>query len=223
MVIKKCPRHGFFRGDFCECGRPGELVLEEDMTEKLGRLVAGALRHFPGDLGLKMDSKGWVDSGQLSEVIKTRYRWANQELITALVESDPKGRYETRDGKVRARYGHSVKVDLDYPPNEKTRLYYGANEEEADRILEVGLKSASQRYVHLSITPKKAWHVATFRTNNPRVIEINAQNAQADGVKMMIVSEDIVISENVPPQYLRSVSTESILSSLDQDDPGIED
>jgi len=142
--------------------------LDEAKTEQLGRLVAGGLRHFPDDLGLQMDSRGWVDLTRLGEVVRSRHRWANKELLIALIESDPKQRYEICDDKVRARYGHSVDVELDHQDNKLPRLYYGASEEEADRILEIGLKSASQRYVHLSTTPEKAWHVATFRTGNPR-------------------------------------------------------
>lgn len=204
-MIKKCPEHGFFRGECCECGNAGQVVLEEERTEKLGRLVAGALRHFPDDLGLDMNPRGWVDLDALSVVIGTRYSWTNKRLVIALVQSDPKERYEIREGKIRAKYGHSVDVDLDYPLNELSDLYYGANEEEADRILEVGLKSTTQRYVHLSTTPEKAWYVGTFRTNSPQVIRVDAQAAQKAGVKMMTVSDNIAISENVPPEYLSSV------------------
>lgn len=204
-MIKRCPEHGFFRGEGCECGNAGQTVLEEERTEKLGRLVAGALRHFPDDLGLDMSPRGWVDLDALSEAIETRYRWANKRLVIALVQSDPKERYEIREGKIRAKYGHSVDVNMDYPLNELSTLYYGANEEEADRILEVGLKAATQRYVHLSTTPEKAWYVSTFRTNSPRVIRVDAEAAQRAGVKMMTVTDDIVISENVPPEYLNSV------------------
>jgi len=153
---------------------PQASFLDEAKTEQLGRLVAGGLRHFPDDLGLQMDSRGWVDLTRLGEVVRSRHRWANKELLIALIESDPKQRYEICDDKVRARYGHSVDVELDHQDNKLPRLYYGASEEEADRILEIGLKSASQRYVHLSTTPEKAWHVATFRTGNPKVIQANA-------------------------------------------------
>jgi putative RNA 2'-phosphotransferase len=214
MMIRRCPQHGFFRGEICECGQNGQLVLEESKTDQLGRLVAGALRHFPGDLGLTMDSRGWVDLVALGKTIHNRHRWANQELVRALIQSDPKARYEISGTNVRARYGHSVKVDLDHPENQLPKLYYGASEEEADRILEVGLKSASQRYVHLSMTPEKAWHVATFRTGNPRVIEVNAVVAQASGVKMMKVNEDIVISDPIPHKCLSIVLSKDIKKDL---------
>lgn len=208
-MIKRCSRHGFFRGEICECGSTGQMVLDEAKTEQLGRLVAGALRHFPGDLGLAMDSKGWADLTSIGELIHKRHRWASKDTVIALAESDPKHRYEIVDNKIRARYGHSVNVDLDHPENKLPKLYYGASEEEADRILEIGLKPASQRYVHLSTTSEKAWHVATFRTGNPKIIQTDAEAAQKEGVKMMTVNDDIVISETIPPKFL------SILSSKD--------
>lgn len=208
-MIKRCSQHGLFRGERCECGSAGQMLLDEAKTEQFGRLVAGALRHFPEDLGLAMDSRGWVDLSALGEVVQSRHRWANKNLVIALVQSDPKRRYEINNDKIRARYGHSVKVDLDHPENRLPKLYYGASEEEADRILEIGLKSASQRYVHLSTTSEKAWHVATFRTGNPKIIQVDAASAQKAGAKMMTVNEDIVISEMIPPEYL------SILPSKD--------
>jgi len=95
-MIKRCPQHGFFRGEHCECGSAGQLLLDEAKTEQLGRLVAGGLRHFPDDLGLAMDPQGWVDLIKLGEVVKSRHRWADGDLVVALVESDPKQRYEIR-------------------------------------------------------------------------------------------------------------------------------
>lgn len=209
-MIKRCSQHGLFRGERCECGSAGQLVLDEAKTEQLGRLVAGALRHFPDDLGLAMDSMGWVDLSSLGTVVQSRHRWANKSLVVGLVQSDPKKRYEINNGRIRARYGHSVRVDLDHPENKLPKLYYGASEEEADRILEIGLKSASQRYIHLSTTPEKAWHVATFRTGNPRVIQADAASAQKAGVRMMTVNDDIVISDMIPPEYLSMLPSRDI-------------
>ena len=209
-MIKRCPQHGLFRGENCHCGSAGQVLLDETKTEQLGRLVAGSLRHFPADLGLEMDSHGWVDLAKLGEVVASRHRWADKDLIIALIQSDSKQRYEISSDRVRARYGHSVDVDLDHPENKCPLLYYGASEEEADRILEIGIKPASQRYVHLSATAEKAWHVATFRTGNPKVIQVDAAAAQNAGVKMMRVSDDIVISETIPSIYLSLLASRNI-------------
>ncbi|MCJ7444100.1 MAG: RNA 2'-phosphotransferase [Methanotrichaceae archaeon] len=210
-MIRLCSQHGFFRGESCECGTVGQFVLDETKTEQLGRLVAGALRHFPEDLGLSMDSYGWIDLNKLSEIVNRRHPWANKRTIIALVQSDPKKRYEIDNTKIRARYGHSVDIELDHPENKLPKLYYGASEEEADRILEIGLMSVSQHFVHLSTTQEKAWQVATFRTSNPKIIQADAAEAQREGVKMMTVNEDIVISEKIPAKFLKIIPAKDIL------------
>ena len=147
----------------------------------------------------------------MGDLIHKRHHWAGKDTVIALAQSDPKHRYEIEDNKIRARYGHSVNVDLDHPENKLPKLYYGASEEEADRILEIGLKPASQRYVHLSTTSEKAWHVATFRTGNPKIIQADAAAAQKEGVKMMTVNDDIVISETIPSKFLSILSSKDIV------------
>jgi len=56
-MIKKCVIHGVFRGNECKCGEAGILILDDEQTERLGRFVSGALRHFPDDLGLAMNQQ----------------------------------------------------------------------------------------------------------------------------------------------------------------------
>ncbi|HQE97441.1 MAG TPA: RNA 2'-phosphotransferase, partial [Methanothrix sp.] len=101
-MIKRCPQHGLFRGELCQCGSAGQVLLDDTKTEQLGRLVAGGLRHFPSDLGLQMDSQGWVDLAKLGQAVSSRHRWADKDLIIALIQSDSKQRYEFREDRVRA-------------------------------------------------------------------------------------------------------------------------
>ncbi len=202
-MIKKCPNHGIFRGTKCACGEAGILILDDEQTERLGRFISGALRHFPDDLGLAMNQHGWVDMDVLCDAMRTRYKWANKEKLLSIVESDEKGRYEIQGRKIRARYGHSVDVDLDYHENTLPELYYGASREEVDIILEKGLKPIKQRYVHLSTSAEKALEVAKIHTDDPILILVNAQDAQREGVRIISATESIVLSEEIPPRYLR--------------------
>lgn len=202
-MIRECPDHGAFRGERCVCGREGKLLLDEVKTERMGRFISGALRHFPDDLGLAISPKGWVDLNLLAAVMQERYRWATKKRLIALVESDEKGRYEIRNDRIRARYGHSIDVNLDYPDNTHPVLYYGASPEEADIMLEQGIKPVRQRYVHLSPSREKAWEVASIHTENPIIMEIDAYAAQRDGIIMMQATNEIVLSEEIPPQYIQ--------------------
>lgn len=202
-MIRKCQNHGYFRGEACACGEAGTLVLNDEQVERLGRFISGALRHFPDDLGLAMNQHGWVDVDVLCDAMKTRYKWANKEKLFSIIESDEKGRYEVKGNKIRARYGHSVDVDLDFPDNTLPELYYGASREEVDILLEKGIKPIRQRYVHLSTTVEKANEVASIHTEDPVLLVINAEEAQKEGVRMLSATENIVLSEEIPAQYLK--------------------
>ncbi len=202
-MIKKCENHGFFRGEACACGEVGSLILSDEQTERLGRFISGALRHFPDDLGLAMNQHGWVDVDVLVDAMRTRYKWSNKEKLFSIIESDVKGRYEVKGNKIRARYGHSVDIDLDYPENTIPELYYGASREEVDILLEKGIRPIKQRYVHLSTSVEKATEVAKIHTDDPVLLVINAGEAQNDGVSMLAATENIVLCEEIPAQYLR--------------------
>src|SRR3990170_8848292 len=183
-MIKKCPIHGAFRGSECKCGETGILLLDDEQTERLGRFISGALRHFPDDLGLAMNQHGWVDVEVLCDAMKTRYKWASKEKLFSIIESDEKGRYELHGSKIRARYGHSVDIDLDYPENTLSMLYYGASREEVDILLEKGIRPIKQRYVHLSTSSEKAKEVASIHSEDPVLLVVNAEEARNDGVAL---------------------------------------
>jgi len=201
-MIKKCQNHGFFRGETCACGEAGTLMLNDEQTERLGRFISGALRHFPDDLGLAMNQHGWVDVDVLVDAMRTRYKWSNREKLFSIIESDEKGRYEIKGNKIRARYGHSVDVDLDYDENTLPELYYGASREEVDILLEKGIKPVKQRYVHLSTSEDKAREVAKIHTEDPVLLVVNAEEARNDGVMMLSATENIVLADEIPPEYL---------------------
>jgi putative RNA 2'-phosphotransferase len=200
--IKQCPVHGFFRGAECSCGNPGKFVLSSYKAEKLGKIISGALRHFPGDLGIEMDEQGWVRLDDLIKVIERKYPWARPYHVEAMFDTDDKGRYE-RDGElVRARYGHSIEIALDFPDADYDMLYYGTSEEEADRILEIGLKPVNQHYVHLSKSIEEAVKVACIRTEHPVIISVNARRAQENGIRILDAGP-VCLALQVPPSFIQ--------------------
>lgn len=204
--IRFCPVHGFYRGEFCQCGKKGEIILEKEKVEKLGRFISGILRHFPDRFGLNIDENGWVDFDSLVRVVRRKFRWANRWIVKALIYSDSKGRYEFRDGKIRAKYGHSINVELkDYPMAEEDKLYYGTSEEEAQRLLEVGIRPVNHTYVHLSTTIEKGEEVARLRTDEPIILEIDARKAKEDGIRIVKANDFIALAKEIPPEYIKRV------------------
>ncbi len=197
--IRFCPEHGFYRGERCKCGAKGELILEKDKVERLGRFISGVLRHFPDKFDLQMDENGWVNFESLVRVVRRRYRWANKWVVKALIYSDEKKRYELKDDRIRARYGHSVDVKLeDMPEADEDVLYYGTSEEEAQRLLEIGIKPVNQTFVHLSTTMEKSEEVARLRTDAPIILVVDAKKLREKGYRIVKANDLIALVEFVP-------------------------
>lgn len=204
--IRFCPSHGFYRGEACLCGVKGEVILSKEKVEKLGKFVSGILRHFPQKFGLEIDENGWVNFEALARVVSRKYRWANKWLLKAMVYSDEKKRYELRGDKIRARYGHSIYVKLDdMPEAEEDTLYYGTSEEEANRMLEIGIKPVNQTFVHLSTSIERSLEVAGLRTRKPIVFEIDAKQAKADGIKILKANDYIALAKEIPAKYIKKI------------------
>jgi len=204
--IRICPTHGFYRGKKCECGHVGKLSIDKNRVDRLGRFISGILRHFPQKFNLEIDENGWAELDILVEKASSRYKWVDKQSVEAIVTSDKKNRYEISNGKIRARYGHSINVVLsDYPIANETKLYYGTSDEEAQRLLEIGIKPVNQTFVHLSTTIQKSERVARLRTDNPVIIEINAEGARKAGIMFLKANEFIVLSKEIPPEFIKKL------------------
>ncbi len=207
-MIRRCQEHGYFRGENCpECGEKGRYLLDDEREQRLGRFVSGALRHFPDDLGLQMDLQGWIDLDGFCGVMKKRYPWTSEDRLIGLVESDTKKRYEIDDRYIRARYGHSVDVDLDHPICDAEFLYYGVSQEEVEMVLDQGISPIRQTYVHLSTSKQRANEAASVHTDNPIILQVNALEASEEDIVFICANEDIALAEHVPAEFI-SISRE---------------
>ena len=77
-MIKRCPQHGFFRGEHCECGLAGQLILDEAKTEQLGRLVAGASDIFPAIWAWRWTPEAGSTSQSWERWFRNRHRLGQQ-------------------------------------------------------------------------------------------------------------------------------------------------
>ncbi len=207
-MLKECAQHGFYRAEVCPvCSRPGRFLMNDRELDHLGRILTGILRHFPDRYGLSIDPQGWVSLPQAVRAISQRhpaYQWLRTQHLVAIVETDAKGRYEVRDDRVRATYGHTLEVEPDLPTeNIPERLYYPVTQEEAGIVLEVGLKPSDRRKVHLSKTAEDARSAGSVRTPDPIVLEIDAQRARAEGLVIRKAGKTVYVVDRVPPEYLR--------------------
>lgn len=183
--------------------------MNDDELERLGKIMAGALRHFPEKFNLKMDEHGWVNLYSFIDAVRARsnrFRWLRPHHVEAVVATDPKGRYQITGNELRATYGHSVDVALDLPTeNIPEKLYYPTTNEEVDIILETGLKPVDRKMVHLSKTADDAKTAGSHRAENPVIVEIDAKKAIEKGLVIMQAGKTVYLTKDVPAEYLRKL------------------
>jgi putative RNA 2'-phosphotransferase len=206
-MLKECPQHGYFRAETCPvCGQPARFLMNDRELDHLGRVMTGILRHFPDKYGLTIDPHGWIELPKLVQAIGSHHRgyhWLRAHHLVAIAESDPKGRYEVRDDRIRATYGHTLEVDLDLPTDPiPDELYFPVTVEEAAIVLEVGLKPSDRRKVHLSKTAADARAAGSVRTPEPVILAVDAKRARAEGIVIMQAGKTVYLVDQVPASFL---------------------
>jgi putative RNA 2'-phosphotransferase len=222
--VSVCPVHGPYahavddRGTGAttcpECGVDGERVLDGRHRERLSKFCSGALRHFPADAGVRLDAAGFTPWDELVAAVERQYDWAGDREVRAVVATDPKGRFETRevDGgrEVRAAYGHSVDVDLDAAGADGDHavpdvLYHGTAPRSLDAIRAEGLKPMGRRVVHLSETREAARDVGRRHTDDdgdPVVLAVDVRALVDAGFEVRKRGTDTYTVARVPPRFL---------------------
>lgn len=207
--VRRCPAHDYTDGTCPVCGATGETVLSADRRTRLSKFLSGALRHFPDDVGLSLDGRGWVAWTDLVAAAADRYPWADETAVAGVVATDPKGRFEydsdADTDRVRAAYGHSVPVDLeptDTPVPD--RLYHGTAPDNVAAIRAEGLKPMSRQQVHLSASVEDARAVGRRHASDPVVFEVDTA-ALMETYRVTKRGRETYTVDRVPPPYLQVV------------------
>lgn len=173
-------------------------------VEKLGRTMAGILRH--GKFDLDMDEQGFVDMRDIVAVMKAknpRMKWLRTHHVEAMVETDPKGRYQISGADVRATYGHTIELSLRLPIDDiPETLYYPTTEEECDIIRESGLFPSDRAMVHLSHSYKDALRAGSVRTDDPIILAVDTAGCIDAGIEIGKAAKTVYLCDQVPSEFL---------------------
>lgn len=212
-MMRECEDHGYFRDEVCPvCGEEGRFLMNDFEMERLGRQMAGILRH--GKYDLPMDDRGFVRTRDMISAIKEhnpRMHWLRPHHVIALVETDPKGRYQISGDTIRATYGHTIDLDLRLPTdNIPDELYYPASEDEAEIILEVGLKPSDRAKVHLSLTYQDAYNAGSVRLDQPVILAIDVDRCFDEGYDIGRAGKTVFLCDQVPADCIRIIHEEEL-------------
>lgn len=203
-MINECESHGYYRGreDCPVCGRKGRFVMSDIEVEKIGRTLAAILRH--GKFGLEMDPQGFVLIREIVETIRgrnPRTKWLREWQLESLALTDPKGRYQIVGDKLRATYGHTLKLDLMLPTDDVPKhLYYPVDPEEVDEHLERGIQPTDRAMVHLSKTYQDALRAGSVRIDDPEILEVDVDACFASGHPIGKAARTVYLLDEVPAE-----------------------
>lgn len=175
------------------------------MTQKLSKLLSYWLRHSPEAGDLTLDSLGWAPVDEVRASL-SRAGIDPSALERTIAESD-KQRFEiSTDGtRVRARQGHSISVDLEWPVTKPpATLYHGTVERFLSAILAEGLKPMSRHHVHLSPDKETASRVGS-RRGLPVILRIAAAEMAQQGHLFRLSGNGVWLADCVPPDFLERV------------------
>ncbi len=185
------------------------MVLDEKTRVRLSKKMAGLLRHYPERYGLRLDPEGWASIDDLVAALRRipGFEWVERRHILEVIRRDEKGRYELHGGRVRARYGHSVPVRVEYPEpaNLPGTLYHGTIASNLPSIRSRGILPGRRLWVHLSTTIEDA--VETGRRHGPEVVVLVVDTGclRGRGLGVYKASEKVYVVERVPPECIRGI------------------
>ncbi|MEM3576996.1 MAG: RNA 2'-phosphotransferase [Candidatus Bathyarchaeia archaeon] len=181
--------------------------MSDELRVKVSRYMSYLLRHNPQGLG--MDEHGFVDLDKLLEKINQRFK-VDKFFVLDVVEKSGRKRFEVVGNKIRALYGHTVPVKLEFEEDKTVKvLYHGTTPHAASKILREGLKPMKRKWVHLSPTIEVAMEVGMRRTDTPTVLEIDAEAARRDGLKFFKATDKVYLCKNVPQKYVTLVRADA--------------
>lgn len=176
--------------------------MDESRLIRMSKLLSKVLRHDPSIASVEPDRCGWVEV----EALLDGLGW-DRELLQAVTRPRPgrKDRFEVSlDGdRIRARYGHSIPVDLGYddvrPPEV---LYHGTTDRSVEAILRDGVSSMRRQLVHLSEDVDSARQVGG-RHGRPVILEVDAAAMAEEGIVFHRLPGGIWLTPEVPPEHIR--------------------
>ena len=134
--------------------------------------------------------------------MQERFGEVTEDEIRAVVTDSDKKRFELRENRVRATYGHSFPIDLGLEPVEPPpQLFYGTARDLAQSILRDGLRPRDRQYVHLSASVEEAQAVGKRRDPFPAIVVVDAKRARGDGVRFF-ASGPLFLVEGVPARFV---------------------
>jgi putative RNA 2'-phosphotransferase len=178
--------------------------MTDKETIRTSKFLSLILRHEPGRVGLKLGDAGWVGVDELLKTVNTHGVSLTLDELKHIVATSDKKRFAfSEDGlRIRASQGHSIDVDLQYPPQTPPELlYHGSATRFLDSIRQHGLQKMQRHDVHLSAETGVTLQVGG-RHGKPVLLTVRAGDMHRAGFVFRCSANGVWLVDHVPPQYI---------------------
>jgi putative RNA 2'-phosphotransferase len=184
---------------------------------KLVRTLAHALRHHPETHGIRLDGAGWADLDDLLKSLRQRdLRWRRLDCrdIEWFTHKDPARRFECRNGRIRALYGHTVPgVCTAVEESPPRTLYHATCTVALPSILCDGLRSMQRRYVHLTSDACYAAQVGSAKSPDWAILAVDALAAFEQGTPFLRANDHVWQAPFVPARFIQVVGKHCVAAN----------
>jgi putative RNA 2'-phosphotransferase len=171
--------------------------------DRLVRILAFVLRHEPARFGLDLDDEGWTNLEDLVIAIRfDRYDWALVDEAALRTAIEGMDRFQIRDGRIRATYGHSIQLGK-LPPAAlpPTELFHGTTNDALPAICRDGLRPIGRRFVHLTSDREYAICVANAKKGQA-IVRVRAADAHASGRVFRRANDHVWLTDKIEASFL---------------------
>ena len=178
-------------------------------SRRISKSLSYWLRHKPDAAGLTLDPAGWASVDRVLAALADAGLTDRLAALEQVVATNDKARFEfSDDGRlIRARQGHSLDVDLDWPlADPPEHLFHGTVDRFLDAILRDGLKPMARHHVHLSPDVAAAQAVGA-RRGKPVVLRVTAGEMARVGHQFRLSANGVWLTATVPPAFLERLAT----------------
>lgn len=172
----------------------------------LSKAMSKALRHQPERLGITLAPDGSIELTAFVAALNNRGGWPRQiteDDVIQVVEHGTKQRFAVEGGRIRARYGHSIPLKVEYQKADPPAvLYHGTTRHNLGSIMADGLLPMGRQVVHLSADVETAQQVGARHGGQTVILCVDAAGAAKDGVAFYMGNDNTWLADAVPAEYL---------------------
>jgi len=180
------------------------MPMEDKRRESISKTMSFMLRHGPEKFKIILDPEGFTPIEDVLRGLGRRFKGLTRDDMIEVVDRCEKGRFEVRGEDIRACYGHSIPIRIQYDPIEPPEiLLHGTAHRFLDDIMRVGLRPMDRQYVHLTVREDFAREVGRRRDKDPVILTVEALRAHRDGVRFYKANENFYLADLVPASYIK--------------------